>query len=112
MALTVALVRHNIVGAAYESVVDITGDSSYATGGEALAAADLQTMMPKGGVLAATDADKIQLFQSEKDVSGRELALDRVNDKILFFAAGAEVANLTNLSAVTIRAVLRYGQVN
>lgn len=113
MALTITEVKQNVAGGFYETIVDITGDSSYATGGEALAAADVNKLMPRlGGNLAATDSDKVQFFLSETDVSGRTLALDKTNDKVLFYAAGAEVAGTTNLSAVTIRAVVRYGKAN
>lgn len=115
MALTIASVKHNVVGGSYEHIVTITGDSSYATGGEVLADVDINALLPKlGGKLVAnaTSAGLIQFFVSERDTSGRELALDRTNFKILFYAAGAEIANATNLSAVTIRAIVRYGQVS
>lgn len=108
MALTVAVVKRLSGGNFREVIADITGDSSYATGGEALAAADLNTLMPELGTLAATDSDRIVFFVSERDTSGREMALDRTNDKILFYAAGAEVGAATNLSAVTIRCRIVY----
>lgn len=117
MALTVALVKDcGPVGAGYEAIVDITGDSSYATGGEPLAAIDLQTMMPriaKAEIAAdAPSCAKVQWFESERDAAGRQWALDRTNVKLLNFAAGAETGAAANLSAVTIRARVRYGQVN
>jgi len=110
MALTIVSVNQNVFGSTHENVVDITGDSSYSAGGEALAAVDVNALMPRlGGGLLVTDSDKVQLFQSETDIAGRTLSLDRATDKILFYAAGAEVAGATNLSAVTIRATVRYG---
>jgi hypothetical protein len=113
MALTITNVKNNVSGGFYETIVDITGDSSYATGGEALAAVDVNALMPRlGGGLTATDSDRVQVFISETDVAGRTLSLDKVNDKILFYAAGAEVGAATNLSAVTIRALVRYGKAN
>lgn len=116
MSVTVTLVKDcGPVGAGYEAIVDLTGDASYATGGEALAAAELQSMMPrlsKGEILAdAASCAKVQSLLSERSVSGHEVTLDRTNVKLLFWAAGAEAANLANLSAVTVRARVRYGQV-
>lgn len=113
MALTTVLVKDlGPVGNAYGAIVDITGDAAYATGGEALAVADLAAMMPKHSHgLAATDADKIQTFQSEVGTTGHYCRLDRANDKVLFYDHDSEVANLADLSAVTVRALVLYGAV-
>lgn len=119
MALTVALVKDlGPVGAGYEAIVDITGDASYPTGGEVTARVDLATMCPRlqPGTFAeppvAADAAKITGLASERNVTGHMVSLDRATAKILFWAIAAEVANLTNLSAVTVRARVRYGQVS
>jgi hypothetical protein len=109
MAVTAAIVKRNRAGNGYEAVVDITGPASYTTGGELLTAAQQATLMPELGGVQALDMSKATMFTSERDSAGRQLVLDKTNNKMMFFAAGAEVPNATNLSAVTIRCRIVYG---
>lgn len=109
MGVTLAITGRNVVGNRRVVEFNVTGDSSYATGGESLTAADVNLLMPEyAGQLAATDSDKVLLYVSESDSTGRYTSLDKTNDKIMFWAAGAEVAGATNLSAVTIKARAEY----
>lgn len=102
MGLTVADVeRRQSVGTYYEKIVDITFDTSYPTGGEALVPADvgfdsiLQVSVdPTAGFVFTYDyvAETLQAFWVDTTVDG---------------AAMAEVPDTHNLSAVTARAVVR-----
>ena len=108
MAVTVAVVDRVVRGGERIVYVDVTGPASYTTAGETLTAAQQATLMPEDGVPVAAVFSRAVFFESEVDVSGRKLALDRTNQKMLFFAAGAEVTSATNLSAVTIRCAITY----
>lgn len=98
MAVTVAEVeRRQSLGNYLEKIVDVTFDNSYATNGEPLAAADvgLATIL---AVLAPIVQGAVV----------RHVAYDVANAKLLAYApGGAEIANTTDLSAVTVRLVVR-----
>jgi hypothetical protein len=111
MAVTIAIVKRQVRGVGYEVIADITGPASYTTGGELLTAAQQAALMPELGANQALDMSKAQLFTSERDPAGRMLVLDKTNNKVLSFDAGAQTANATNLSAVTIRCRILYGQI-
>jgi hypothetical protein len=99
MALTVTEVSTNYQGARLVKTFDITGDSSYPTNGEDLTRAQL-------GFVVIESADF-------SPAGGYTFDYDRTNQKVKAYwvdtttdgAPQAEVANATNLSAVTTRAV-------
>ena len=102
MALTVidkdAKPPFTLVGGLKGRVVEITFDSSYATGGEALTAADCGM------------SSIVQLLAHEN--SGRVFEYDYANSKLKAYqdagaaAALAEVPNATNLATVVTRALV------
>lgn len=111
MAVTITNVKKHRESTSYKSSFDVTGPASYTTGGETLTAAQQAQIMPEAGAPAAADFSKVQFFESERDASGRQYVLDKANNKLLAFAAGAEVGSGVNLSAVTIKCQARYGNV-
>lgn len=100
MALTIAdcaYVRNQPqrYGQLNERVVDVTGDSSYPTGGESFLAADVGFDRIIGvSCIAVTDgADAVS-----------NVCYDAENDKLLFLdEAGADVTNAEDVSGVTVR---------
>lgn len=105
MAVTVTTVKKSVFGDMRVRIVDITMDSSYATGGETLSAGDV-------GLKNVVYAD---VKQKTVGTTIRQFQYDIANGKILAFqdkdpasAGGAdapfpEVANATNLSTITVR---------
>lgn len=78
-------------GGVRTNYVDVLLDSSYPTGGYAL------TFNQLGFA-------KAPLLVDAEPATGRTFWYDRANQKLVAFASGAtEVANATNLSAVTVR---------
>jgi len=73
-------------------VIDVTGDTSYPTGGSSLTPAQLQM-------------SEIHLLDPQPPLSGLRLYKYDYTNKALkaFSAFGTEVANTTNLTADTIR---------
>lgn len=98
MAITVTALRRGVAGNTRFTDFTVLFDSSYPTGGEAIAAADWITIGGHGMTAA-----KCQLFQGEPSTSGHTPILDRTNDKILVFLDTGQVANTTDLSSVTLR---------
>lgn len=106
MAVTVTEVVKTAVKDRYMHIFKVTFDSSYPTGGEPLTAADL------GFSDHATNLNVLGF------AGGYTLNYDAANAKLMAFwvdttvdgAAMAEVANTTNLSAVTAL-VLAFGKV-
>lgn len=93
MALTNTVVKHAVEGAHRVKYVDITFDSSYATGGEALVAADVGlSKIVHVGVGTGNVTTVFYLSQ-----------FDYTNNKLLTFTAGAQTASTTDLSALTVR---------
>lgn len=85
------------VGQYKEKIVDITFDASYPTGGEAIAA----TRFGFNEILT------VQIENATGDAV-RTTRYSRATGKLLAYAPGdAEVADTTDLSAVTVRAVVR-----
>lgn len=90
MAATVASVSNHVPGDLREVIVDVTGDTSYPTGGYAVAPANLATI-----VLADVQVPA---------ATGHIVSWDYAASKLkVFTAQGAEVANATNLSTMTAR---------
>lgn len=109
MALTIAnerelpSVNRNIGDPTHQIIADITGDSSYPTNGEAIAASDFGASGQFSKIvgiipLAITDGADL--------ISG--LTYDAENGKIKFFALddGLEVNNAANLSGLTVRCLV------
>ena|SRR5215831_7333988 len=110
MAVTIAIVKRNVEGQSIEVLADVTGPASYTTGGEALTAAQQTQLFPQQGSPAAADFTKAVFFESEVEgVNARFLVLDKVNNKMMFWAGSTQVGAATNLSAVTIRCRIEYG---
>jgi hypothetical protein len=108
MALTITVARRGVSGPSYYTDADVTGDASYPTGGEALAAADLVKILGRNGGAAGD----IQYMDSEVATgTGIVWQLDRANTKLMAWDGNAEVADTTNLSAVTARCRFWHGQV-
>ncbi len=95
MAHTISKVDQVDVGLKEELVLDITGDASYPAGGYPVTIADFPFRVGQ-----ALD----HLHGRTADGSGRTVEYDTANAKLLWREpAGAEVAALTDLSAVTVR---------
>jgi len=92
MALTLSLVKQEVSGSSRIKTYDVTFDSSYATGGEALAPGDVGL-----SVIRSVTASS---------VGGRSFPYDRTNQKLQAYGGTTEVSNATDLSAVTTRVVL------
>ena len=110
MALTVTIVDEYVIGDRKEVVADVTFDSSYSIGGEAITAAnlgfDLEIKHIVCGVARSPLATDLAVV----------LDFDKANLKLVAFwgdnanAAAAplvEVPNTTNLSAYTARVVAK-----
>lgn len=105
MAVTTAVVSNEVIGRDRQGVVDVTLDSSYPTGGEAIA---LATVFGWSTLLAVTSI-------RSKTAGGYVPQYDDAGATINMFEAGAdgaaldEVADTTDLSAqvVTVTAIGR-----
>jgi hypothetical protein len=108
MALTVSVVKKNVVGNQREVIADVTFDSSYPTGGEAFIPNDVDKSVPTTQVfhfVAITGNDATT-------ADNRLTSYDHTNQKLkLFTAATTEATNASDQSAVTIRVLGRYGAV-
>jgi len=97
MAATVTTVKSFVTGDRRVSIVNVTGDASYATGGYAL------TNQQIGGDL------ETDLVIPTTATTGHTAAWNASTGKLMFFAGGTEVTNATNVSTVTVP-VLVYGK--
>ena len=110
MAVSVAVVKKNVVGAQYEVIADVTFDSSYPTGGEPLAAAAIFDAAFGPGVVTSVH----HVSSGSRTVPGSNIFhYDYTNSKMLAFVitTGVEVANTVDLSAAIVRIKARGGQV-
>jgi len=90
MALTFVDDARSVIRNKRMVVASVTFDSSYPTGGEPLVAADLG--------LGSID------YLSATTDGSNAIVWDKANNKLkAYTAAGAEVANATNLSTVVVR---------
>lgn len=97
MALTLSLVKPPFVpGAGRITVTDVTFDSSYPTGGESLTAADLKLTQVDFAIATVKVAGTGSVTNVRYDVA---------NQKLLAYAAAAQIANATDLSAVSATVV-------
>lgn len=109
MAVTLNNVRRIVAGNHVRIVGSVTGPASYTTGGETLSAAQISVLTDGDSTTALTPN---LVWDSEVEPTNfRATVLDRTNKKLKFVTAFAEVASLTNLSAVTINfeAVVKTG---
>ncbi len=88
MGLTRAIVKQTVRGNDKVVYADFTFDSSYLTGGEALAAADF-------GLRA------INFLTIEQDADGYLVKWDRENDKLMAFSQGVRTGSTTVADATT-----------
>lgn len=104
MAVTFTNVKTITAGNETRVVGTCTGPASYTTGGETLSAAQIgQLTGTIAGPRSTTSLATVVQFDSEVEPANlRSLVLDRTNLKMLFTVAGAQVANATNLSAVSV----------
>ena len=107
MALTITVVKRLAARNHRSVIADITGDSSYPTGGEAITAAQVAALLGEPPVATASLVPFI-LCTSERSTGGYTIALDRTNTKVMFWAASAEATNAGDLSAVVVRVRLDF----
>jgi hypothetical protein len=105
--VTTAIVERQVKGSKYETTVDITMSSSYATSGDTIQAADIAKILTPGG-FALTD---VKQFHAEIGVAGHHAYLDRTNKKITVWNGTTQIANAVDLSAVVFRCTFVYGGV-
>lgn len=104
MAVTVSTPTHAtspvVAGNVRMAVRDITFDSSYPTGGEALSASDFGMQVILASIPTVRTAGTGSVTAVQHDIE---------NGKLLAYTAAAQVANTTDLSAVTVR-VIAFGK--
>lgn len=89
MALTISNFQPGSGGNLRRNIMDVTFDSSYATGGEQLTPA----------MVGLVRVDKL----TASEAGGRSFPYDRVNQKLQAYGGTTEVVATTDLSAVTTR---------
>jgi hypothetical protein len=97
VALTIRPVKTWVCGDRRNVLADITFDNSYPTGGEALTATDLGLTLELNAVHAAPAT------------TGHVCPYDQANAKLMAFNGTTQIADRTDLSAVTTR-VLAVGK--
>lgn len=111
MAVSFSVVRRSRQGNLRKVIVDMTGPASYTTGGEVLTIAQYNALFPEthgsAGALPA-NANNILVFMAEDSTGGHAVALDRTNLKVMYFNGTTQIANATNLSAITQRVEITY----
>lgn len=111
MPVAITAVRRSRTGNLRKIYVDIVGPASYLTNGEVLTVAQLQALAPEvwAGLQAVpANLNAIVSFQAEPSISGHTVVLDRATLKVKYYNGTTEIANTTNLSAVTVRAEIVY----
>lgn len=103
MAVVISNVKKNREGRAVVTYFDVTGPASYTTGGEVLTAAQQAQILPEAGVPPAANFAAVDHFVSERTPAGLQCVLDKANNKMMIFAAGAEAGSGSNQSGVVIR---------
>jgi hypothetical protein len=101
--VAVTVRARNARGAVRSVLADITGSSAYAAGGDTMVTADIQKL------IGANSLAGVALCTVEPPLTGHWCVLDRASNKVKFFtSAGAEASG--NISTVTVRASIEYGQ--
>lgn len=116
MALTIAQKKRAKMGNAFAVAADVTFDSSYPTGGEALApttlglnAIDVMLCETASGYMFQYDYanSKLKAFYPRAALTGSLVVADTAatltDDADVAAAAGAEVGNAADLHTVTVR---------
>lgn len=93
MAISIAPIKTYVVGDRKEVVQDVTLDNSYPTGGYPL------TLSQLGCDLFCHEV------RAQQGVGGNTFQYDYTNKKLKIWAGTSEVANATDLSALTVRVV-------
>lgn len=93
MALTVSLVKQTVFGDERVVIADITFDSSYATGGEALVPADL----------GLTTIDHFTAGTGNVSTAFYVTQYVASTNKLITFTGAAQTASTTDLSTLTVR---------
>lgn len=110
MALTVSIVKRNVVGNQREAIADVTFDSSYPTGGESFTPNDVDK-----DYTTSSNFHWVGITQNDATLADHRLVTyDQTNKKLfivttLSSGANAEAANASNQAAVTVRVLCRYG---
>ena len=109
MAVTLGTIKRNVYGVRKSATVPVTGPASYTTGGELLTLAQQQAIM--GGEFGGGTVNfaSFGYFDSERSPAGITCVLDRTNNKLLFFAAGAEAGSGSNQSTVPVNVRFEWG---
>jgi hypothetical protein len=90
-----------------EHWVDVTGPSSYTTGGETITTAIKNILV--GPHKSLTDIAGVDVIDS----AGYGVKIDKAGSKFLFYASGGtQVSSTTDLSAVTVRIAVKRLPVN
>lgn len=104
MALTLSVVKRNVVGAQKEAVVDATFDSSYADGGESFIPRDIDP--------AANSAEKFLFvgatMKEAADADQRLVNYDYAAGTLRLFTAITTEAT-GDQSTISVRCLVRYG---
>lgn len=99
-----------VPGAFFDALIELTGDTSYPTGGYPFTASQLQTLF--GGAYSAIESVEPQGIArvGAAGATANGAAFDRVNNKVQLYvlSTGAEVANAVNVSTVVVRLRVRF----
>lgn len=103
-----------VPGSFFDAIIQVTGDSSYPTGGYAFGVSNLQTLF--GGAYSAIESVEVVNPWLSSTPTTYIAAWDNTNNKVLAFAqgtAGAAVAQVqvtagTNLSTFTCSLRVRF----
>jgi hypothetical protein len=116
MALTVSVVKRNVVGAQKEVIADVTFDSSYpntgGTIGEPFSPTDVDPLESADSVFHFVGA----MINDATTADYRVVGYDTASECLILMTtissgANAQAANASDQSAVKIRVLCRYGQV-
>lgn len=106
-ALAATLVAKTPMPTAIAHVVDVTGPTSYTTGGEAITTAILTTFIGAGRAIA-TILGCLVLDNG----GGYGVQIDKTNSKLLFYNGTTQISNATDLSAKTVRILVMVAPAN
>lgn len=108
MSLTITTIKKNVVGNQYERTVDITFANHYLTGGVAFTPSLIEPTAASSGMFHSVNIDMNDATVADH----RIVSYDATNQKLIVeTASGTEATNDSDQSAVTVRAVVRYGGV-
>lgn len=106
MALTISIVRRNVVGSQKSVIADVTFDNSYPTGGEAFAPSDVDPAED-----SSASFDVLHVGMNDATIADQRLVdYDYTNKKLVVrTAVNTEATNASDQSAVTVRVQGFYG---